>query len=49
MQVEDCLAQIERYLADDAARMSISAAGQARTFAAHTFRDRVAQILAFAG
>jgi spore maturation protein CgeB len=47
--VEDCLAQIERYLADDAARMSISAAGQARTFAAHTFRDRVAQILAFAG
>ncbi|MDA9493369.1 CgeB family protein [Bradyrhizobium sp. CCBAU 11361] len=45
--VEDCLAQIERYLADDAARLSIAKAGQARTFAAHTFRRRVEEILAF--
>ncbi|WP_027545046.1 glycosyltransferase [Bradyrhizobium sp. WSM2254] len=47
--VEDCLAQIERYLADDAARLSIAKAGQARTFAAHTFRRRVEEILAFVG
>lgn len=46
--VEDCLAMIERYLADDAARLSIARAGQARTFAAHTFRRRVEDILAFA-
>lgn len=47
--VEDCLAQIERYLADDAARLSIAMAGQARTFAAHTFRRRIEEILAFVG
>jgi spore maturation protein CgeB len=47
--VGDCLAQIERYLADDAARLSIAKAGQARTFAAHTFRRRVEEILAFVG
>ncbi|MBR0856677.1 CgeB family protein [Bradyrhizobium liaoningense] len=47
--VEDCLAQIERYLADDAARMSVAKAGQARTFAAHTFGRRIEEILAFAG
>ncbi|MGY3234760.1 MULTISPECIES: CgeB family protein [unclassified Bradyrhizobium] len=45
--VEDCLAMIERYLADDAARLSTARAGQARTFAAHTFRSRVEDILAF--
>ncbi|TFV48024.1 CgeB family protein [Bradyrhizobium niftali] len=47
--VEDCLAQIERYLADDAARLSIAKAGQARTLASHTFRRRVEEILAFVG
>jgi len=47
--VGDCLAQIERYLADDAARLSIAKAGQARTLAAHTFRRRVEEILAFVG
>ncbi|WFU75658.1 glycosyltransferase [Bradyrhizobium sp. CB2312] len=47
--VEDCLAVIDRYLADDAARLSIAKSGQARTFAAHTFRRRVEEILAFVG
>lgn len=45
--VEDCLAMIDRYLTDDAARLSIAKAGQARTFAAHTFRRRVEEILAY--
>jgi spore maturation protein CgeB len=47
--VEDCLALIDRYLGDDAARQSIAKAGQARTFAAHTFRRRVEEILAYLG
>lgn len=47
--VEDCIAMIERYLADDAARQSIAKAGQARTLAAHTFRRRVEEILAHVG
>lgn len=47
--VEDCLAQIEYYLGDEAARRSIATAGQARTFAAHTFRRRVEEILALVG
>ena len=47
--VDDCLAMIERYLADDAARQSIATAGQARTFASHTFRQRVETILGFGG
>lgn len=45
--VEDCLAQIEHYLGDEAARRSIATAGQARTFAAHTFRQRVEEILGY--
>ena len=47
--VDDCLAMIERYLADDAARAVIAAAGQARTLATHTFRERVETILQLAG
>nr|WP_246572049.1 glycosyltransferase [Bradyrhizobium liaoningense] len=47
--VEDCIAMIDRYLADDAARQSIAKAGQARTSAAHTFRRRVEEILAHLG
>lgn len=43
--IEDCLALIDRYLADDTARRSIAKAGQARTFAAHTFQRRVEEIL----
>jgi hypothetical protein len=38
----ECLAAIERYLADDAARRAIAAAGQRRTLAEHTFTDRMA-------
>lgn len=47
--VDDCLALIDRYLADDTARQSIARAGQARTFATHTFRRRVEEILAYVG
>ena len=47
--VADCHAMIDRYLNEDAARLSIAKAGQARTFAAHTFRRRVEEILALAG
>lgn len=47
--VEDCIAMIDRYLADDAARRSIAKAGQARTFAAHSFRRRAEEILAHLG
>ncbi|WP_454626219.1 CgeB family protein [Bradyrhizobium cenepequi] len=46
--VEDCIAKIDRYLADDAARQEIAAAGQRRTLAAHTYRERTRQILAIA-
>jgi hypothetical protein len=47
--VEDCIAMIDRYLADEPARQSIAEAGQARTLAAHTFRQRVEEILAHVG
>ena len=47
--IEDCIAMIDRYLADDAARQSIARAGQARTLTAHTFRRRVEEILAHVG
>ncbi|MCG2643576.1 MULTISPECIES: CgeB family protein [Bradyrhizobium] len=45
----DCLAMIDHYLADEAARVVIAQAGQTRTFAAHTFRRRIEQILGFFG
>jgi spore maturation protein CgeB len=44
--VDDCIAAIERYLVDDKARGEIARAGQARTMAQHTYRHRVAEILA---
>jgi len=47
--VEDCIAMIDRYLADAPARQSIAEAGQARTLATHTFRRRVEEILAHVG
>src|ERR1700754_2989689 len=47
--VDDCLAAIERYLGDDNARAAIARAGQARTFAQHTFANRVHEILGFIG
>ncbi|WFU43657.1 glycosyltransferase [Bradyrhizobium sp. CB82] len=43
--VDECSALIERYLRDDQARTAIAAAGQARTLATHTFRQRVGTIL----
>jgi spore maturation protein CgeB len=47
--VDDCLAAIERYLGDGDARAAIARAGQARTFAQHTFANRVREILGFIG
>jgi spore maturation protein CgeB len=47
--IDDCLASIDRYLSDDAARAAIARAGQARTFAQHTFANRVREILTFIG
>ena len=44
--VDECLAAIDRYLADEGARSAIAKAGQARTMAQHTYRHRVAEILA---
>lgn len=43
--VDECIALIERYLRDDQARAAVAAAGQARTLATHTFRQRVGTIL----
>jgi spore maturation protein CgeB len=45
--IDDCLGSIDRYLGDDVARASIARAGQARTFAQHTFANRVREILTF--
>lgn len=47
--VDDCLAAIERYIGDDEARAAIARAGQARTFAQHTFAHRSSEILGFIG
>jgi hypothetical protein len=44
--IDECLAAIERDLADDGARTAIAKAGQARTAAQHTYRHRAAEILA---
>jgi hypothetical protein len=43
--VDECTGLIDRYLKDDQARTAIAAAGQARTFSTHTFRQRVGTIL----
>ncbi len=45
--IDECLAAIDRYLADNGARAAIANAGQARTMARHTYRHRVAEILGF--
>ena len=45
--VDDCLAAIDRHLADDDTRTTIAQAGQARTMAQHTYRHRAAEILGF--
>jgi hypothetical protein len=44
--IDECLAAIERYLANDNARTKIAQAGQTRTMAQHTYRHRAAEILA---
>lgn len=46
---DDCLAAIERALADDNNRADIAQAGQARTMAQHTYHHRTQEILGFAG
>ena len=43
--VDDCLTAISRYLGDDHCRDEIARAGQARTFAHHTYRHRAIEIL----
>ncbi|MBO4223597.1 glycosyltransferase [Bradyrhizobium neotropicale] len=44
--IDDCIEKIDRYLADDAARKEIAAAGQRRTLKAHNYRERTRAILA---
>jgi spore maturation protein CgeB len=44
---DECIALIDRYLADDREREAIAKAGQARTLSSHLFRRRVADILQF--
>jgi spore maturation protein CgeB len=46
---DDCLAAIERALADNHRRSDIAQAGQARTMAQHTYHHRTQEILGFAG
>jgi hypothetical protein len=43
--IEDCLAKIDRYLADADGRAGIAAAGQARTMAQHSYRRRAGEML----
>src|ERR1700749_1362737 len=47
--IDECLAAIDRYLADEGARIVAAKAGQARTMAQHTYRHRAAEILSFIG
>jgi hypothetical protein len=44
--IDDCLASIERFLADDDGRAAIARAGQARTMSQHTYRYRAQEMLA---
>jgi spore maturation protein CgeB len=44
---DDCLKAIDRYLGDDNDRAAIARAGQTRTMAQHTYRQRSSEILAF--
>ena len=46
--IDDCLATIGRALEDDQRRSEIARAGQTRTIAQHTYRDRTREILGFA-
>jgi spore maturation protein CgeB len=43
--IDDCVAAIGRYLADETSRDAIARAGQARTLSQHTYRNRIQEIL----
>jgi spore maturation protein CgeB len=43
--IDDCLRAIDHYLRDDQTRAAIARAGQAKTLAQHTYRQRAAEIL----
>ena len=45
--IDDCIAGIERALADERGRAEVARAGHTRTLAQHTYRHRVAEILKF--
>jgi len=45
--IDDCLKVIDHYLRDDKSRSEIAHAGQARTIAQHTYRQRIVEILDF--
>jgi spore maturation protein CgeB len=47
--IDDCLAAIDRHLADTAERASIARAGQERTMVRHTYRDRAREMLCMIG
>ena len=47
--VDDCLAAIDRHLADASGRSAIASAGQERTMAQHTYRRRALEMLAMIG
>jgi hypothetical protein len=41
---DDLIAKLDRYLADDAERARVAAAGQARTLRDHTYRQRIGEL-----
>jgi hypothetical protein len=45
--IGDCIAKIERYLADEPSRAAIAKAGQDRTMTTHTYRQRTREIMEF--
>ena len=47
--IDECVANIARYLADDAAREEIAKAGQTRTLGTHTYRQRTQEIMGIVG
>lgn len=45
--IDDCVVQIDRFIGDDTGRTMIARAGQTKTLATHTFRQRAQEILQF--
>jgi spore maturation protein CgeB len=43
--IDDCMAKIAQYLTDDGSRAMIATAGQNRTMATHTYRQRAREIM----